>query len=47
MKLAIIDPQMWRGRSFPAITMDADNIPLLEAVNELACKAGLTPASTA
>jgi hypothetical protein len=46
VKLAMIQPQMWRGRSFPAVKMDADNIPLLEAVNEFACKTGLAPAET-
>jgi hypothetical protein len=46
VKLAMIQPEMWRGRSFPAVTMDGDKIPLLEAVNEFSCKTGLATAGS-
>ncbi len=46
VKLTMFQPQMWRGRSFPAVTMDVDKIPLLEAVNEFSCKTGLMPAGS-
>jgi len=40
MRLSLFPSQSWRGSLYGNITLNADRIPLLEAVNELCCQGG-------
>ena len=41
-KFVVFPPFVWRQTAFPPITIDVDHQPLIEVVNEICCKAGLT-----
>ena len=43
VRIVPVPPQQWRYGTSPTVTLDVDQQPLMELLNELCCKAGLVP----